>query len=138
MISFHLNVNPVAWQRARRCGNRYFTHQDSARFKNDIQSIILRRKELFSEFFNEAISLEVKFVFDRPKSVRRVFMTARPDIDNYLKALFDAFNGIVYKDDSQIVQLKASKEYKDTTSLKTGIYVKLTKLEVQNAANLHG
>lgn len=35
----------------------------------------------------------------------------KPDCDNILKAFFDAMNGIVYKDDCQIVSIHAAKNY---------------------------
>jgi len=37
--------------------------------------------------------------------------TKKPDIDNLVKALFDAMNGIVWKDDSQVACLNVSKHY---------------------------
>lgn len=40
----------------------------------------------------------------RPKSRKDAFPTGRPDADNQIKIL-DAFNGIVWKDDSQIVAI---------------------------------
>lgn len=38
----------------------------------------------------------------------------KPDIDNVCKIIFDALNGIAYKDDTQIVQLHATKFYAET------------------------
>ena len=38
----------------------------------------------------------------------------RPDLDNCVKAITDGMNGIVYKDDSQIVNLHAKKVYGTT------------------------
>ena len=35
----------------------------------------------------------------------------RGDIDNYVKSVFDAFNGVVWEDDAQVVELRARKEY---------------------------
>lgn len=35
----------------------------------------------------------------------------KPDVDNYAKAILDALNGIVFKDDNQIVKLTVSKIY---------------------------
>lgn len=35
----------------------------------------------------------------------------KPDIDNIIKAYLDAMNGIVYKDDTQVVSLHATKVY---------------------------
>lgn len=37
----------------------------------------------------------------------------KPDTDNYTKAILDACNGIIYKDDSQVVKLIAHKYYSD-------------------------
>ena len=39
--------------------------------------------------------------------------TTRPDVDNYAKLVMDACNGILYIDDSQVVNLHASKVYSD-------------------------
>lgn len=43
--------------------------------------------------------------------------TSRPDCDNVVKAALDAFNGIVWRDDSQVVRLIASKHYSMTPGL---------------------
>jgi len=40
---------------------------------------------------------------ERPKS--------KPDLDNVAKAILDALNGVVYKDDSQICELFVKKMY---------------------------
>lgn len=37
---------------------------------------------------------------------------SRPDLDNYIKAIFDAFNGLVWKDDSEVVSIIANKHYR--------------------------
>lgn len=45
------------------------------------------------------------------------YHTSKPDADNILKAVGDALNGIVWKDDSQIAWLSASKVYGETPGL---------------------
>ncbi|WP_313429611.1 RusA family crossover junction endodeoxyribonuclease [Siminovitchia terrae] len=37
----------------------------------------------------------------------------KPDLDNHAKSVLDACNGIIYKDDSQIVDLSVSKFYSE-------------------------
>jgi Holliday junction resolvase RusA-like endonuclease len=37
----------------------------------------------------------------------------RPDLDNLLKSVLDAMNGLIYKDDSQIAKLTAYKHYSE-------------------------
>jgi Holliday junction resolvase RusA-like endonuclease len=69
----------------------------------------------------EAVSLEVVVSLPIPQSWSRkkqqaarwgvVRPTSRPDIDNYIKAVFDGCNEIVWKDDSQVVQVTATKRH---------------------------
>ena len=40
--------------------------------------------------------------------------TKKPDVDNVVKAVFDALNGIVWQDDVQVVALAVSKRYAST------------------------
>jgi Holliday junction resolvase RusA-like endonuclease len=37
--------------------------------------------------------------------------TSRPDVDNYVKAVLDALNGIVLADDALVLELRAIKQY---------------------------
>lgn len=52
--------------------------------------------------------MNIDFVFARPKNVAkklgtgRMLHTVKPDRDNLAKAVQDALNGIVYRDDAQI------------------------------------
>lgn len=43
-----------------------------------------------------------------------LFPTTKPDIDNTVKAVFDGLNGVVWKDDVQVVDLHLSKRYSTT------------------------
>ena len=43
--------------------------------------------------------------------------TKKPDLDNAIKSVLDGMNGIVYKDDSQIVSLHATKRYDSIASV---------------------
>lgn len=40
--------------------------------------------------------------------------TKNVDVDNLAEAVMDACNNVVYKDDSQIVELNVKKQYGDT------------------------
>lgn len=39
--------------------------------------------------------------------------TSKPDIDNVVKAILDACNGVVFRDDAQVVMLVATKAFSD-------------------------
>ena len=43
--------------------------------------------------------------------------SARPDLDNFVKATLDGLNGILFADDSSIVQIWAAKMYGDVPRL---------------------
>ena len=53
----------------------------------------------------------------RMAALGEIHATKRPDLDNFLKAVKDALNGIVWRDDSQIVNLTARKLYGETPKL---------------------
>lgn len=59
------------------------------------------------------LAIEVTFYVARPASApRRVLMpTKRPDLDQYVKLLLDAAAGILWVDDSQIVEIHAVKAF---------------------------
>ena len=47
--------------------------------------------------------------------------TSKPDIDNSVKSIFDALNGVAYHDDSQIVDLSVRKCYGETPKVEVVI-----------------
>lgn len=68
-----------------------------------------------------AVNVTIDIARDVPKSFSQKkaaealngqhFPTTKPDVDNTVKGIFDALNGIVWKDDSQVVRLFVTKGY---------------------------
>lgn len=58
----------------------------------------------------------------KPKSYprKRWAWDAKPDLDNFIK-LIDAFKGILWRDDSQVIEIRARKEF----GARPGYYIKL-------------
>jgi Holliday junction resolvase RusA-like endonuclease len=59
------------------------------------------------------IRIVAAFYLPRPKSLRgkpKAHLT-RPDVDKLARAVGDALIGVLWRDDSQVVQLKVTKEY---------------------------
>lgn len=94
-----LDGNPKTWERAQSHGSRRFTSSEVTSAKEAWQWATMTQMD------GEATDspLSVAFVFVMPD--RR-----RCDIDNLAKLPMDALNGIVWKDDSQIVQLVVTKQ----------------------------
>lgn len=73
--------------------------------------------------YSGPVELEAHFSLPIPKSWSKrdklaamegkLLPQSKPDIDNYLKALADGMNGIVYVDDCQIVGCRMTKRYGD-------------------------
>jgi Holliday junction resolvase RusA-like endonuclease len=58
------------------------------------------------------LALDLVYSFQRPRSARRrVYPDVRPDAENLLKHQLDALNGILWRDDAQIVDLRVRKQY---------------------------
>jgi hypothetical protein len=57
----------------------------------------------------------------RAKSNKSAWPVVRPDLDNFEKAFFDAIEGIVYKDDSQIVYILSAQKIWATQDKPPGI-----------------
>lgn len=52
-----------------------------------------------------------------------IYPTARPDLDNLAKSILDACNGVIYKDDAQIVDLITHKRYDDSPRVEVTIQI---------------
>ncbi len=55
--------------------------------------------------------IAISLFFGMGRSAEGAYHTKRPDIDNLAKAVKDALKGIVYADDSQIVEAHLFKQY---------------------------
>ena len=113
---------PVAQGRPRffRRGNHVgaYDPKESKDYKESIkmQAIAQMRVKGSMPRLNEgAMAMEVHAYLPRPKTLsKRVrHHTKRPDADNIAKGCKDALKGVVYRDDSQIIDLHVSKEYGD-------------------------
>lgn len=57
------------------------------------------------------VTVTVCVVFGHKTKTEADPHTSRPDLDNVVKSVTDALNGVVYLDDSQIVGIAATKSY---------------------------
>ena len=60
------------------------------------------------------VGVQLHFGIPKPKSApkrRRVWPDKRPDLDKLTRAVLDALTYVVFADDSQVVEIEASKDY---------------------------
>jgi Holliday junction resolvase RusA-like endonuclease len=102
-------------------------------YKQAIQwQIAVQNKE--ETIFENPVEVDVVFFmpipksWSKPKRMRHAFTPhkTKPDIDNILKGLFDALNGLIWKDDNIVAKVSATKVY---TPFKEGIQVKVKEMD---------
>lgn len=121
-----LNIEPKPQARPRfaRRGNFTTTYEDKEMkaWKNKC-SLLITKLYASQPALEGALRTRVKFFIKPPQYISKVKknkqaltdetfpVSKKADLDNYIKALFDSANGILYKDDGQIAEIYASKVY---------------------------
>lgn len=124
MITFEVDGDPVGKQRARhrRVGNfiQTYTPEKTRSYEKQIKDAAKQAMGI-TEPLETPISLYLYIRAPIPKSTTKKALQGildglikpikKPDASNVLKSVEDAMNGVVYKDDSQIVNLHVTKVY---------------------------
>ena len=114
-----IDITPVAKARPRvtMVGGRAraYTPKKSADYERHIA------REWAHERQSAAVRLDIVFGMPIPQSWSKKQQDAaasgltlpskKPDIDNLIKAVMDALNGVAYDDDNQVIELSAKKVY---------------------------
>jgi len=125
LISFTVYGEPVAQGRPRATtinGQvRMYDPKKSREFKDYVKLVASEYRP--EQLLEGPLYLEVKIFkpslksFSKKKKVAaergEVRPTTKPDVDNYVKSIKDACNKVIWKDDSQIVDLHVSKFYSE-------------------------
>jgi len=114
LFTFSVPGEPVAWARTRvNLGGKLFTPNKVRAFKTKVQLVATASGV---QMLEGPVELEVRFVFEWPRTLRRkrkmkdwTWLTGKPDLDNLVKGIADSLNGLAYKDDAQVVRLVATK-----------------------------
>ena len=130
MVTFKVDANPVGKQRARYAKRGNFVQTYTPDKTRNYESLI---KEAAIEAMGSSEPLETPvtlYLYIRapiPKSLPKKRIEAclsglekpikKPDASNVLKSVEDAMNGVVYKDDSQIVNIHVSKVYSSVSGV---------------------
>ena len=130
MVTFKVDANPVGKQRARYAKRGNFVQTYTPDKTRNYESLI---KEAAIEAMGSSEPLETPvtlYLYIRapiPKSLPKKRIEAclnglekpikKPDASNVLKSVEDAMNGVVYKDDSQIVNIHVAKVYSSVSGV---------------------
>lgn len=131
-INFAINIMPIAQARPRfflrHAGLRSVVGAyDPKKCKQYKEAIAwhAKREALIRGILSPLESpMVLTLTFKMGLNKKEVYHTKRPDIDNLAKAVKDALRGIIYHDDSQIVEAHLFKQYGEP-----GVIIEIKTLE---------
>lgn len=123
LLAFKIDVEPVGKGRPRftRDGHAY-TPERTRKFEAAVRAHAYEfMRRMSAQRIPEGVPIDVRVValFPIPKSwpkkkkAEATKLIPRIDVDNVLKAVLDAMNGVVFEDDRQIIKAIAEKRYSD-------------------------
>lgn len=121
---------PTAKQRPKHGKGYTYTPEKTVNYENLVK-VLFAEKYGQAEVLTEGLKVEIIAYFGIPKSTSKIKANAmrwgninptkKPDTDNIAKIVLDALNGIAFKDDSQVVELRVVKLYSDVPRVKIEI-----------------
>jgi len=135
MIFFHAG-KPIAQQRPRFANGIVYDPQSKEKTRMKFEFANQFRSQGCLNALEGPIAAKVDILCPIPASWSKKhkesvlsgvanYVTSRPDLDNYIKFVFDVLNKIAYNDDSQIVSLSSKKIYSKTP----GVTIEISKIE---------
>ena len=133
-MRFFVPGDPVGKQRPRVANGHAYTPSKTKDYENTVALFCKNamHKDGYKRVEHGPVEVEIIIWYRVPKSVSKAKQTAmlhgdmmplnRPDIDNVVKAVLDAINGIAYRDDAQVVKLSASKAYAENPGVFVGVF----------------
>lgn len=128
-VEFTIDGKPQGKGRPRLSYGRIKTPEQTVIYENYIK---LLYRSTVKEYFEGPIRLIIKAYYpiaksdskkkkeDKLKGIIRPH-NIKPDVDNVIKVIADALNGVAYKDDTQIVELSTVKYFSDRARVEVAI-----------------
>lgn len=124
MLNFYFNIKPKSCPRPRLSQGHTYMPKQYKEFKESLE--LLARTQMREQGFGFPISCPVKisvvFGFETPKSWSKkkaenaFYHSSKPDLDNLVKSVLDAFNGVVWTDDALVAEIHAAKLWRKDES----------------------
>jgi Holliday junction resolvase RusA-like endonuclease len=109
LYSATFDINPVAASRPRVTtkGHSYYSGPYK-KFRTDMKDLTLGLTKEFTPLVGPLV-VDLDLYVQKPKNTK--LFSPRGDIDNYVKAVLDQFNKILWEDDAQITVVYAMKAW---------------------------
>lgn len=123
MIMFTVYGEPVAQGRPRASTTGGFVKMYDPKKSRDFKDYVKLAASQYApaKLIEGPVVLQLRIYKPIPKSFSKkktaqaeagqLRPTSKPDVDNYVKGIKDALKGVIWKDDSQVVDLVAGKYY---------------------------
>lgn len=119
-------------------GSRAVVTHDNAKTKPWQRAIAAKARSEAPGLMEGAVKVELQFDLPRPKSHgkpgRKSWASehvTRPDLDKLVRTVLDALTGIVWRDDSQVVEVVARKGYEDDSGERpAGVYIAVMRYDL--------
>ena len=121
-ISFTIYGQPVAKGRTKFSGHVY-TPPKTKEYEENVKALFLSNFGMLPFNKDAKLCVEIYAWYQIPKSKPKqvkenmrleiIRPTVKPDLDNVIKIIMDALNGVAYPDDKQVVEIHAIKRYSD-------------------------
>jgi hypothetical protein len=112
VISFRVDGQPIP-QGSMKVINGHIIHSQGSALAAWRSAIGLSAKAAGAKPTLEAVSMTLVFIMNKPRTVTRLDPTVPPDLDKLVRAALDALTAIAYKDDSQVIEIRAMKVYSE-------------------------
>ena len=123
-LMFRVTGQPVAKARPRmaRRGKAVwaYTPKTTKEYEELVASSFVKKYKKFKPI-EGPVSVEALIMLNAPAYVLKLWKrgayphhTKKPDIDNIMKSILDALNGVAWLSDSQVVEMRAAKGYSET------------------------
>lgn len=126
-IRFSIPGKAQAKQRPKfnRYSGRAYTPEQTVSYENWVRDCYMKGFTGIHEPTDKPIKVDIRMYVEIPQSKSKkqkekmlkgeIKPCVKPDVDNVAKTILDALNGIAYKDDKQIIELKIKKMYAETS-----------------------
>lgn len=116
MIEFRVVGQPIP-QGSMKVINGHIIHSQGSALAAWRSLVALHAKRAGATPTDKPISMTLIFIMKKPKTVSRQYPTVAPDLDKLVRGVLDALTAIAYKDDSQVIDIRALKIYGETPGL---------------------
>lgn len=119
MVKFTIQGKPQPKQRPRFSKGHVYTPRDTLDYEKLVGLCFIQAGGKLSL---KPIEMRVVAFYNIKGHVIGEYKTTRPDLSNIIKSIEDGLNGIAYKDDAQIVSIKAEKRIGENNMVEVEIH----------------